>query len=76
MADQQCESCLLKDLHKLNQLVEKRMAGKLPEEVSKPLFEAKKQMRLALRGFVTHLLEEEPDGNEKQPGMSRPVKLE
>lgn len=76
MADQQCESCLLKDLHKFHQLVEKRMTGKLPEEVIKPLFEAKKQMRLALRGFIKHLLEEEPSCNEKQQGISRPIKLE
>ncbi|MCL6477149.1 MAG: hypothetical protein K6T65_01915 [Peptococcaceae bacterium] len=76
MRDRDCSGCLVKDLQKLHLLMEKRMAGKLPEEVRKPLLEAKKQMRLALRGFIGHLLEEDPACNKKKPGASRPIKLD
>lgn len=76
MKDRDCSGCLVKDLQRLHLLMEKRMADKLPEEVRKPLLEAKKQMRLALRGFIDHLLEEDPDSNEKKPGTSRPIKLD
>lgn len=76
MADKDCSECFVKDLHKIHRLVEKRALEKLPEEVREPLQEAKRQMRLALRGLVTHLLEEKPVCKGKQPDMSRPIKVE
>lgn len=72
MTDQQCKSCLIKDLHKLNQLVEKRMTEKLPAGVRVPLLEAKKQFRLALRGLIKHLEE----GDAKQQEEARSIKVE
>jgi len=75
MADQQCESCLVKDLNKLQQLLEKRMTEKLPAGVRDPLMEAKRQLRLALRGLITHI-GEEADCEEKQPGQVRSIKVE
>lgn len=75
MVKSDCGNCLIRDLHELRKLVEKRIARKLPEEVSKPLFEAKKQMRVAFRGAVRHII---TGLDEKQKGTikSRNIELE
>lgn len=56
--------------------MEKRALEKLPEEAREPLLEAKKQMRLALRGLIGHALGERKASNEKHPVELRRIELE
>lgn len=74
MVDKQCEGCIFKDLGQLQQLLEKRMAEKLPAEVRDPLMETKRQLRLALRGLIRHIGEDARE--EKQSGQARSIKVE
>jgi len=50
--------------------MEKRALGKLPEEVREPLLEAKRQLRLILRGLIGHVL-----GEKKKREMKNETKL-
>lgn len=76
MTSRGCEDCPVKELQKIRRLVEKRALQKLPEEVREPLLEAKKQMRLVLRGLIGHALGERKECYEKHPVMSRQIELE
>ncbi|OPX89779.1 MAG: hypothetical protein A4E52_00933 [Pelotomaculum sp. PtaB.Bin013] len=66
----------MKDLQKLHRLLERKVVEKMPEEAREPLLEAKKQMRLALRGFLKQALREAEACIEKHPVKSRGIKLE
>jgi len=66
----------MKDLRKLHRLLEKKIFEKMPEEAREPLQEVKRQMRLALRGFLKHALREAEACIEKHPVESRGIKLE
>jgi len=69
------QDCLISNLGMLYDLAERRMARKLPKEVREPLTEAKRQLCLALTGFVRHLLEEDPeDTPSRQTGQTYPVR--
>ena len=76
MTYRECDECLVRDLQKLHRLLERKMAERLPEEAREPLLEAKRQMRLALRGLINHTLGERTTSNEKQPVESRCIELE
>ena len=76
MTNRQCEGCPVKELQTIHRLIEERALAKLPEEVREPLLEAKKQMRLALRGLIGHVFEEKKAGHKKQPVKSRHIGLE
>ena len=76
MTARSCDECPVKDLQRLQRLLEKRALAGMPEEVREPLLEAKKQMRLAVRGFIEHALGEEKTGGVKHPVDSRCIKLE
>jgi len=76
MAGKECEDCPVRELQKLYRLVEIKALEKLPEEACEPLLEAKKQMRLALRGFIRHALGERKACNEEYSVKSRHIKLE
>lgn len=77
MAGKECVDCPVRDLQILNRLVVQKMAQKLPDEVREPLLEAKKQLRLAFRGFIGHVLREnEKSGDENNSGKSRSITLE
>jgi hypothetical protein len=76
MADRGCKECPVKELQKIHQLVEKKALEKLPEEVREPLLEAKRQMRLALRGLIGYALGEGKACNEKHPAESHRIELE
>ena len=58
MADRDCSKCFVKNLQKIHRLMEKRTLGKLPEEVRESLLQAKRQLRLLLRGLIGHALGE------------------
>lgn len=76
MAGKECTDCLVADLRKLHRLMERKAAQKIPEEVREPLMEAKRQMRLAVKGFIRHLLTNEEAGEKKNSGISRSISLE
>ncbi|AGL00129.1 hypothetical protein [Desulfoscipio gibsoniae] len=76
MTNRDCEACPVKELQKIHRLVEKRVLEKLPEEMREPLLEAKRQMRLALRGLIGHVFEEKKACNEKHPVESRRIDLD
>lgn len=75
MQDNECRDCPVKDIQKLHYVVEKKLIGKLPEDVREPLLEAKKQFRLALKGLIKHL-EEGTACQEKQPEKVRSIKVD
>ncbi|TEB14686.1 hypothetical protein Psfp_02731 [Pelotomaculum sp. FP] len=52
MTNRACDECPVRDLQKIQQLLEKKALARIPEEVREPLLEAKKQMRLAVRGII------------------------
>lgn len=76
MTGRECSECFIKDLQEIHRSAEKRVLAKLPEEVREPLLEAKKQMRLALRGLIKHALGEEKSGSKMEPAASRSIELE
>lgn len=76
MTARACEECPVKDLRRIKSLLEKRALAKMPEEVREPLLEARKQMRLAVRGFIGHVLEEEKTGKDGCRDRPRQIKLE
>lgn len=76
MANKECAGCPVKDLMELHQLLEKRVADKLPAGVGEPLLEAKKQMRLALRGLVMHLAGKDTGYSERRSARSRCISVE
>jgi hypothetical protein len=76
MTARACDECPVKELQKIHQLLEKRALARIPEEVREPLLEAKKQMRLAVRGFIGYALREERPGDNKCQAKSRHIKLE
>ncbi len=76
MTARACDECPLKDLQRIHRLLEKRALAKMPEEVREPLLEAKRQMRLVLRGFIGHALEEGKSRGAKRQAKSRHIKLE
>ncbi|MFZ5645178.1 MAG: hypothetical protein ACOY46_16505 [Bacillota bacterium] len=71
-----CTECPVKDLQKIHSLVEKRLIGRLPEDVREPLLEARKQMFRAMRGLINHLLDEERQSVEERTVKPRPIKLD
>lgn len=71
-----CEDCAIKDLQRIKSLLEKRALARIPEEVREPLLEARKQMRLALRGFIGHALGEEKSVKAECRDKSRQIKLD
>jgi len=71
-----CDECPVKDLQRIHRLLEKRALAKMPEEVREPLLEAKRQMRLVLRGFIGYSLGERKACNDKHPVESHCIKLE
>ena len=71
-----CDECPVKDLQRIHRLLEKRALAKMPEEVREPLLEAKKQMRLVLRGVIGHALGEENARDAKDQSKSRHIKLD
>lgn len=66
----------LRSCKKSNSCLKKRALARIPEEVREPLLEAKKQMRLAMRGFIGYALREERPGDKKCLAKSRHIKLE
>jgi hypothetical protein len=76
MTARACDECPVKDLQRIHRLLEKRALAKMPEEVREPLLEAKRQMRLVLRGFIGHALREEKAGDAKDQSKSRHIKLD
>lgn len=76
MTARACEQCPVKDLQRIKSLLEKRALSKMPEEVRGPLLEAKKQMRLAVRGFIGHALGEEKTGKDECRDQPRRIKLD
>lgn len=76
MTARACDECPVKDLQRIHRLLEQRALAKIPAEVREPLLEAKRQMRLALRGFIGHALGESKAGGEKHPVVSRCIRLE
>ena len=48
----------------------------MPEEVREPLLEAKKQMKLAVRGLIEHALNEEKTSDAKCHDKPRRIKLD
>ena len=76
MTAETCNECPVRDLQRIKSLLEKRALAGLPEEVRGLLLEARKQMGLAVRGFIGRALGEEKDGGAVCPDMSRPVKLD
>ncbi len=71
-----CDECPVKDLQRLKSLLEKRALAKMPEDVREPLLEAKKQVRLAVRGFIGHALGEEKTGKDDCRARPRHIKLD
>jgi hypothetical protein len=61
---------------RIQRLLEKRALAKMPEEVREPLLEAKKQVRLAVRGFIGHTLKEEKTSDTKCQDQSRQIVLD
>lgn len=76
MTARACDECPVKDLQRIHRLLEQRALAKMPEEVREPLLEAKRQMRLALRGFIGHALGESKAGGAVCSGKSRHIELE
>lgn len=76
MTSRACDECPVKDLQRIHRLLEKRALAKMPEEVREPLLEAKKQMRLVLRGFIGHALDEEKTGKSDCRDKPRKIKLD
>lgn len=76
MTARACDACPVKDLQRIHRLLEKRALAKMPEEVREPLLEAKKQMRLVLRGLIGHALGERKACSEKYSIKSRQIRLE
>jgi len=76
MTARACDECPVKDLQRIHRLLEKRALAKMPEEVREPLLEAKKQMRLVLRGVIGHALGEENARAAKDQSKSRHIKLD
>jgi hypothetical protein len=76
MADRECEECPLKELQKIHRLVQKRTLEILPEEVHEPLLEAKRQMRLVLRGLFEHVPGEKKACCKKHQAETRHIKFE
>jgi hypothetical protein len=76
MTSRACDECPVKDLQRIHRLLEKRALAKMPEEIREPLLEAKKQMRLVLRGFIGHALGEEKNGKSDCRGKPRQIKLD
>lgn len=76
MTARACDECPVKDLQRIHRLLEKRALAKMPEEVREPLLEAKRQMRLVLRGFIGHALGEEKNRVVKYQAKSRHIKLD
>lgn len=76
MTGRECEECPVGELRRIQRLVEKRALKKLPEEVREPLLEAKRQMRLALRGLIGYGLAEKKACSEKQTEERRSIKFE
>ncbi|MFX4261501.1 hypothetical protein ACOBQJ_04775 [Pelotomaculum propionicicum] len=76
MTARTCDECPVKDLQRLKNLLEKRALAKMPEEVREPLLEARKQVRLAVRGFIGHALGEEKTGKADCRDKHRQIKLD
>lgn len=76
MTARTCDECPVKDLQRIKSLLEKRALAKMPEEVREPLLEARKQMRLAVRGLIGHALKEEQTGNDDSRERPRHIKLD
>ncbi len=76
MTARACDECPVKDLQRIHRLLERRALERMPEEVREPLLEAKRQMRLVLRGFIEHAVREGKACNEKHPVESRCIRLE
>lgn len=76
MTSQACDECPVKDLQRIQRRLEKRALANMPEEVREPLLEAKKQMRLVLRGFIGHALGEEKTGKSDCRDKPRQIKLD
>jgi len=67
MTTRDCEACPVKELQKIHRLAEERFLEKLPEEVQEPLLEAKKQLRLALRGLIGYALRDKRACHKNHP---------
>lgn len=76
MTARTCDECPVKDLQRIKSLLEKRALAKMPEEVREPLLEAKKQVRLAVRGLIEHALGEEKTGQPDCRDKPRRIKLD
>lgn len=76
MTARACDECPIKDLQRIKSLLEKRALAKMPEEVRGPLLEARKQVKLAVRGFIGHALEEEKTGKDECRDRPRHIKLD
>ncbi|NLJ77469.1 MAG: hypothetical protein GX325_09475 [Peptococcaceae bacterium] len=75
MTTKTCEECPVKDLQRVKDLLEKKVLSKMPEDVRGPLLEAKKQMKLVVRGLVEHALQEEAKTDER-PKEPRQIQLD
>ena len=76
MQNEDCRECPVKDLQKIHRLVEKRLTGRLPEDVREPILEARKQMLSAMRGLINYLLDEEKQNTKEGAVKPRPIKLD
>lgn len=76
MTAKACDECPVKNMLKIQRLLEKRALAKMPEEVREPLLEAKKQVRLAVRGLIGHVLREEKTGESDCRDKPRHIKLD
>ena len=76
MTEKACDECPVKDLQRIQRLLEKRVLAKMPEEVREPLLEAKKQVRLAVRGLIGHALGEEKTGKSDCRDKPRQIVLD
>lgn len=76
MTARACDECPVKDLQRIHRLLEQRALAIMPEEVREPMLEAKRQMRLVLRGFIGHALGEEKTRDAEYQAKPRHIKLD
>lgn len=67
-----CNECGISKMIRIKEAVEKRLINRMPEEVREPLQEAKRNLRLAIQGFVNHLTDE-TDETIPRPSKKVPV---
>lgn len=72
----QCQSCPVQDLQEIKNMVENKITGKLPKEVRIPLAEARKQIRIAFRGAINNILQEESSCADSKSVKPRKLEIE